>query len=98
MRNLYADEAIWAKMEKRAGLEPLAECILELAYDDETLARAVAHSVMIDDYGYVSTTLEGKKVRAKMGANSVLGLLHTLEDYLACVSVAERSAEVGKRY
>ena len=37
---------------------------------------------------FVSSKINGKKLEAEIMATSVSSLLHTLDDYLACVSVA----------
>jgi len=77
--------------------EIVVECQLEFEYEDEFLARAIANSVKVDDYTYVSTQQIGKKIHAKMSSESILGLLHTIEDYISCLSTAERTAELCKK-
>lgn len=65
-------------------------CILELQYDDEKTAKAVSKAVGVDNYQFVTSKLEGDKIISKVEAASISGLIHTLDDYLACVSVAEK--------
>ncbi len=65
-------------------------CTLELKYDDERTAKAVSKAVDVDNYQFVTSKLEGDKIISKIESNSISSLIHTLDDYLACVSVAEK--------
>ncbi len=73
-----------------------ARATLTLAFPDAATARAVAESVSLDDEGYVHTRRAGRTVTAVAAADGTLSLLHTLDDYLACISVAERTAEAAR--
>lgn len=53
-------------------------------------AEKVLKSVELDNQGYVVTKLVGKTIHAEMQSPSLNSLLHTLDDFLACVNVAER--------
>jgi len=65
------------------------DCVLSVEFVSETQARRVLESVRLDDEGFVRSTVVGHRLEARMTASSVPSLLHTLDDYLACVSVAE---------
>jgi hypothetical protein len=65
---------------------------LTLAFEDVATAEAVAASISLDDDGYIRTERRGRTIIAEASADSTMSLLHTLDDYLACVSVAERTA------
>ena len=67
-----------------------------LTYPDAALAKAVAESVSLDDQGYIRTRRKGATIFATATADAPMSLLHTLDDYLACVSVAERTAEAAR--
>ncbi len=69
-----------------------ARAQLTLTFDDAATAEAVASSVSLDDEGYIETTRRGRTITAKAAADGPMSLLHTLDDYLACVSVAEWTA------
>jgi hypothetical protein len=69
---------------------------LILRFPDAAVARAVADSVSLDDEGYIRTTRKGATITATATADGPLPLLHTLDDYLACVSVAERTSEAAR--
>ncbi|MDD5502755.1 MAG: KEOPS complex subunit Pcc1 [Candidatus Thermoplasmatota archaeon] len=72
------------------------KCKIELSYGSAKEAKAIASAVSVDDYEYVKTSLFGKKIIAEMEAEDAKTLMNTADDYLACVSVAERSAAGAK--
>jgi tRNA threonylcarbamoyladenosine modification (KEOPS) complex Pcc1 subunit len=63
---------------------------LEFASSDQ--AEHVHRSVELDNLGFVTTKLEGNMILAEIEAVSLNSLLHTLDDYLSCTSVAEKVA------
>jgi len=65
-----------------------AECEVVIEYDDAEKANTVLKSIRVDDFGFVKSKINGKKLEAHIKTNSVSSLLHTLDDYLSCVSVA----------
>lgn len=66
-------------------------CRLEFPYATKRDAELVSRSLKVDDEKeYITTTVEGRTLVAEARTDSIKGLLHTLEDYLACVAVAER--------
>ncbi len=69
---------------------------LTLRFDDAATAEAVASSVSMDDEGYIETARRGRTITAKATADDPMRLLHTLDDYLACVSVAERTVREAR--
>jgi hypothetical protein len=67
-----------------------------LTFPDAATAKAVAASVSLEDQGYIRTRRKGSVITATAVAEAPMSLLHTLDDYLACVSVAERTAEAAR--
>ena len=65
-------------------------CKLEFEYESELEAEAVAKAVEVDNYQFVNMVLEGKKIVSQAESESIPSLIHTLDDFLACVGVAER--------
>ena len=65
------------------------KCRLEFDYDSNQDAEAVAKAVEVDNYQFVKTTLDGNKIVSTAESESIPSLIHTLDDFLACVSVAE---------
>ena len=66
-------------------------CKLELDMKDEEAAHNIAGSIKVDDDSFVITEVIGKRILARMEANNVPSLMHTIEDYMACISIAEKS-------
>ncbi|HEX9340859.1 MAG TPA: KEOPS complex subunit Pcc1 [Thermoplasmata archaeon] len=73
-----------------------ARARITLTFDDPKAAEAVAASISPDDEGYIRTTRRGRTIAADASAESAMSLLHTLDDYLACVSVAERTVRATR--
>ena len=69
---------------------------LTLTFADAAEARAIAAAVALDDSGYIRTTVRGRTLLATTSTDGPMSLLHTLDDYLACVSVAERTTEEAR--
>ena len=68
---------------------------LTLGFDDLDSARAIAAAVAVDDDGYIRTTRRGRTLMAEAAADGPMSLLHTLDEYLACISVAERTSKAA---
>ena len=65
-------------------------CEVVLDYGDAKTAQMVLRSTQVDNFDFVRSTVQGKRLTAVMESTSVSALIHTLDDYLACVSVAEK--------
>ena len=65
-------------------------CTLVFEYGSEKEARKVLRSVELENKGYVEARISGKRIISDIRAKSPDSLRHTLDDYLACVSVAEK--------
>ena len=63
-------------------------CEVVIKFDDAKQANTVLKSVEIDNFDFVKSKISGKELIANIESNSVSSLIHTLDDYLACVSVA----------
>ncbi len=71
-------------------------CSLALEYAGSDDASRIKKALEPDNENFISTRAEGNVLEAETEADSVLSLLHTLDDFLACLSVAERTMEVLK--
>ena len=69
---------------------PKVSCSLRLEFASPDQAKHVHRSVELDNQGFVTTKLEGKMILAEIEASSLNSLLHTLDDFLSCTSVAEK--------
>ncbi|MCJ2520344.1 MAG: hypothetical protein LN412_05275 [Candidatus Thermoplasmatota archaeon] len=66
------------------------ECHLEFTYSSEETAKKILQAVDLENYPYVKAKLEGNTLISVATAESLDSLIHTLEDYLSCISVAEK--------
>jgi len=64
-------------------------CRVEFSYPSKARAEKVARSLRVDDETFITTTVSGRTLIADIQSDSFLRVLHTLEDYLSCLSVAE---------
>lgn len=71
----------------------MIECLLEFSYSSPDEAEAVLRAVAIDNEGFVEAAREGSRLISRIQAGNPKALLHTLEDYLSCVAVAEGTAQ-----
>jgi hypothetical protein len=70
---------------------------LSLKFDDGAEASAVASALKIDDEGFIKTELKGNEVIASAEAKDPMSLLHTLDDWLACATAAEKAVKESRR-
>jgi len=69
---------------------PKVRCNLRLEFSSEADARKILDAVELDNQGFVSTKVVGSSILAEISAASLNSLLHTLDDFLSCTSVAEK--------
>ena len=67
-----------------------ASCNLAIEYENQKTAEKVLRSLEVDDFDFVKSKLDGSVIETTIESKSVSSLIHTLDDYLACVSVAEK--------
>ena len=63
-------------------------CNLEIEFDSSEKADFIIKSIKVDDFDYVYSRVEKNKLIAEINSKSISSLLHTIDDYLACISVA----------
>ncbi len=63
-------------------------CEIIIDFDDIKKVKTVLKSIKVDDFDFVKSKASGKRLEAKIKTNSISSLIHTLDDYLACISVA----------
>ena len=66
------------------------QCDVVIEYEDADKAKTILRSTKVDDFGFVKSTINGSRLEATIEGDSVSSLIHTLDDYLACISVAEK--------
>jgi len=67
-----------------------ATCKIVIDFDNEKKVKNVLKSIEVDNLRFVKAHIKGKTLEADIESKSVSSLLHTLDDYLACVSIAEK--------
>jgi tRNA threonylcarbamoyladenosine modification (KEOPS) complex Pcc1 subunit len=70
--------------------EDKVRCVLVLEFASPAEAEKIHRSIALDNQGYISTRVVGSSIRAEVTSSSLNSLLHTLDDFLACASVAEK--------
>lgn len=63
-------------------------CTLTFEFESITKAKKVLRSIQSDDQGFVKSTTNGNLLQAVVESTSISSLIHTLDDYLACISIA----------
>lgn len=64
-------------------------CNLKLTYDTEKQAKQVFESVHIDDASFMNSTQQKNIINTTIQTKSVPSMLHTVDDFLSCIHVAE---------
>jgi hypothetical protein len=72
------------------------ECEIVLEYDDEEEAEAVQGAISPDNAPYAVAERDGRKVTIRSRSDTCPQMLHTMEDLLACVKVAEETVRAAK--
>lgn len=68
---------------------PRVVCDIRLEFSSPEEAHNVQRSLELDNEGYVRSRIDGSSIEAHVEAESLKSLLHTLDDYLACLGVAD---------
>ncbi len=59
------------------------------SYESESMAKAIFESIKVDNYQYVKCRVENEKIICEATSSKASKLLHTLDDLISCVIVAE---------
>ena len=73
------------------------DCDIEMDLESEEQAQAILKAIELDNGPYAKATIDGKTLRLVCEAKSMPSMLHTLEDLLACIRVAEEMTRAGKK-
>ena len=65
------------------------QCTMEFDYPDEGTARRILGAVEVDNEGFIEARTEGSCLLAIAKGKDLKSLVHTLDDFLACVAIAE---------
>jgi hypothetical protein len=70
------------------------KAVMTFDYGSAREAKAVADALEPDNEGFITTTVKGKALEAVASAQSAEALRHTLDDFLACLKVAEEAVGI----
>jgi tRNA threonylcarbamoyladenosine modification (KEOPS) complex Pcc1 subunit len=73
------------------------ECDIEMDLESEAQAQAILKAIELDNGPYAKASIDGRTIRLVCEAKSMPSMLHTLEDLLACIRVAEEMTRAGKK-
>ena len=59
-------------------------------YKNKKNAEDIAKSIKVDNYIFVKTETKDNRIISEIKSDSIPSMLHTIDDYLACVGVAEK--------
>lgn len=71
------------------------DCTFELDFNDPETAKKVLDSVKLDNGEWIKARRKGSKIICEASSETVGGLLHTAEDFLSCVALAEKMIKRG---
>jgi tRNA threonylcarbamoyladenosine modification (KEOPS) complex Pcc1 subunit len=71
-----------------------ANCLLELDLGNEERARNINRSLELDHGEHARSWVEGTVLNVECHAKSLMSLLHTIEDLMACLKVADEITEM----
>ncbi len=71
-----------------------ASCLLELDMGSDERAYHVNRSLELDHGDHARSWVEGPVLKVECEAKSLMSLLHTIEDLMACLKVADEMTEM----
>jgi len=65
-------------------------CKIKIDYKNEKQADTILKSIEVDNLDYIKSEKKENSLITKIESKSISSLIHTLDDYLSCVSIAEK--------
>lgn len=78
-----------ATYRHRERAQMSVNCRIDIDFPSHEQAESVRRSIELDNGQYVQAAVDGQTLVLTMDAKSMPSMLHTLEDLLACVKVAD---------
>ncbi len=72
------------------------DCTIELEYEDEETAAMVVAAISPDNAPYAEAERKGSRVIVRARSSTCPQMLHTTEDLLACLKVAEETVQATR--
>ena len=73
-------------------------CRIEIDFKDKKIAEKILKSIKVDDFDFAVSKIEGNVLIADIKSDKASSLLHTIDDYLSCISVAENVLDKDKKH
>ncbi|KAA0012292.1 MAG: hypothetical protein FE041_03785 [Thermoplasmata archaeon] len=70
------------------------KCKLIIECKSNKEAKIIHDSLRIDNERFISTRVNGNFIEAEARAKEALSLLHTLNDFLSCLSIAKNLVNI----
>ncbi len=71
-------------------------CTLELEFLDQETAEKIAKALELENEGYIAAAVKGKTIVVTAKSDSIMALRNTVDDFLACATVAQKAMEGSK--
>ncbi len=68
---------------------PRIKVTVEFDYESQAMAESVLKSIEVDNYHFVKCERDDKKIICHVEGEKIASVLHTLDDLIACVCLAE---------
>jgi tRNA threonylcarbamoyladenosine modification (KEOPS) complex Pcc1 subunit len=66
-------------------------CKIKIQYPNKKITETIVQSLKVDDISFVQSIIKNEtELNVNITAKTISSLLHTLDDYLACLTVAEK--------
>ena len=65
-------------------------CNIKIDFKDEKETKSILRSIEVDNLDYIKSRQNGRTIVTNIKSKSISSLIHTIDDYLSCVSVAEK--------
>ena len=69
------------------------ECNIIIDVENKKKVENILKSIKVDDFDFIKSKITGNKLEASIKSSSISSLLHSLDDYLSCISVALKVIE-----
>ncbi len=61
-----------------------------LEFESPEVAGKIMDSIKIDNDDWISAKLQGNRIICEASSDTIGGMLHTAEDFLSCLALAEK--------
>jgi tRNA threonylcarbamoyladenosine modification (KEOPS) complex Pcc1 subunit len=73
--------------------DDLCKCELTFEYRSPKEAELIAQAVKLDNPEFITLEIKGNTIHSTIKTSTINSMIHTLDDYLACLALAEKIVE-----